>query len=294
MDIEEIPLVFECNGETLVGIVHLPRPCSNRGVVAMAAGGPQYRGGCARQLLYLGRRLAAAGTPVLRFDYRGLGDASGAFPGFEHTGDDLRAAIAAFHKQVPALTDVVLWGGCDAASASMINAPDLPLVSGLALGNPWVHSEATAEQAIVKHYYASRLRDPVFWRKLLTLRFNPLPAIATVSRFVARKVRGTSGQAGSEEQGPGPRSFQDKMRDGLQRFDGHLLLLMSGRSIVSREFDELVDTSKPWQQALASCATVTRRDLPEADQAFSSIAARNEVIDHALAWLASLPPSSGT
>jgi len=292
VNVVEIPVTFDCAGETLVGIVHVPDQPASRGVLAMAAGGPQFRAGCCRQLLYLGRRLAAGGTPVMRFDYRGLGDASGPFSGFTETEADIRAAIEKFRQTVPALREVVLWGGCDAASAGMIHGWKLPEVTGLALGNPYSHSEATGEQAMVKHYYWQRLREPTFWKKVFSLRFNPLPALATVARVAKRRLRpgasvATSGTADTLEQQP----FQVRMRVGTERFAGHVLLLMSGRSLVSKEFDELVATDPAWPKALASCASLTRHDLPEADQAFSTIAARDEVIELAARWLAELPPA---
>lgn len=291
MSVSEIPVTFDCAGETLVGIVHVPAQPSTRGVLAMAAGGPQYRAGCCRQLLYLGRRLAAEGTPVMRFDYRGLGDGSGPFAGFTTTEADIRAAIETFRKTVPGLSEVVLWGGCDAASASMMHGWRLPGVTGLALGNPFSHSEETGERAMVKHYYWQRLREPAFWKKLLSLRFNPLPALATVARVIGRKLLPAAKTAGGTSEGLDSQPFQVRMRVGTERFAGHVLLLMSGRSLVSKEFDELVASDPAWPRALASCASLTRHDLPEADQAFSTIAARDEVIELAARWLAALPPA---
>lgn len=227
----------------------------------------------------------------MRFDYRGIGDGSGSFTGFTDTEADIKAAIAKFKETVPALTEIVLWGGCDAASASMIQAWKLPEVTGLALGNPWAHTEATAEQAMVKHYYVQRLRDPIFWKKLLSLRFNPVPAIAVASRVLWRRFMPNKNVAlqTSKDTRETNLPFQVRMRMGTERFRGHLLLLMSGRSIVSREFDELVAGDPAWQRALAACSSLKRHDLPEADQAFSTIAARDEVIKLALAWLADLP-----
>ena len=62
MQAEEIPVAFDCQGAQLVGIVHRPETPRRRGVVAIVAGGPQYRGGCCRQLLVMARRFAAAGV----------------------------------------------------------------------------------------------------------------------------------------------------------------------------------------------------------------------------------------
>ena len=46
-------------------------------------GGPQYRVGSHRQFTLMARAFAAAGYPVLRFDYRGIGDSEGESRGFE-------------------------------------------------------------------------------------------------------------------------------------------------------------------------------------------------------------------
>ena len=80
--------------------------------------------------------------------------------------------------------------------------------------------------------------------------------------------------------------FLLRMRNGMERFRGDLLLLMSGRSLLSREFDVLVQQDAAWQQALRSPRHRARHDLPDADQAFSSIAARAEVAAVTRQWLA--------
>ncbi|MDR3395495.1 MAG: hypothetical protein P4L70_10890, partial [Parasulfuritortus sp.] len=59
---------------------------------------------------------------------------------------------------------------------------------------------------------------------------------------------------------------------------------MSGLSLVSKEFDELVKTSPEWERAIKRKG-VTRVDFPEADQAFSTVAARDEQIAVAAKWL---------
>ena len=117
MKVEEIALTFDCQGSALLGIVHRPEQPAKRGVLAVVAGGPQYRAGCGRQLVYMGRVLSEQGIPVMRFDYRGMGDSDGEFLDFEYIEDDLQAALDAFATAVPELNEVVLWGGCNAASA---------------------------------------------------------------------------------------------------------------------------------------------------------------------------------
>lgn len=286
MNVEEIPLTFECEGDILVGIVHRPESPSARGVLSLVAGGPQYRAGCCRQLVYMARDFSAHGIPVMRFDHRGVGDGQGRFLDFLHVEQDLAAAIAAFKRAVPELREVVLWGGCNAASGIMINANRYPEVTGMIISNPYAHSEAT-EAVVVRKHYMRRLKDPTFWAKVLTLRFNPLPNIQAAFRSITRRLSpqapGAS-QPGQEQDRP----FTERMLSGFKHFRGQVLLVMSGQSLTSEEFDVLVANSPAWQKAYNS-ASITRADIIEADQAFSTIEARSKLINVTREWLASLP-----
>ena len=127
--------------------------------VLIVVGGPQYRVGSHRQFLLLSRRLAAEGYPVMRFDYRGMGDASGAMRGFEQASADIGAAIEAFQRACPAVQRIVLWGLCDAASLALlyVDATQDDRIAGLAILNPWVRSEASLAQTHIKHYYGCLL-----------------------------------------------------------------------------------------------------------------------------------------
>lgn len=286
MKFDEIPVVFECEGSELVGMVHLPDAPRTRGMLSIVAGGPQYRGGVCRMQVQMARELAASGVPVMRFDYRGLGDSEGDFKGFEDVEADIRSAIDAFKAQVPGMREIVLWGGCDAASAVLINAYKYPDVSGIAMGNPWVHDTSTSDIVAVQHY-RERLRDREFWLRLIRLQYNPFPAIATLARRAWRK-----GFARASDLPPSTAAldapgapFVGRMCNGLLRFKGDVLLLMSGRSLLSREFDELLANDPAWREALRSPRLVARHDVLDGDQAFSTLAARTEVNDVIQRWL---------
>lgn len=282
----EIPVAFECSGQALIGVVHLPENPKRRGVLAIVAGGPQYRAGCCRQLVLMARHLADRGIPVMRFDYRGLGDGAGQYLGFEHVGEDLRSAVNAFLNNAPGVEEIVLWGGCDAAAASLIHGADIERVTGMILGNPWVHSEGTHAKVIVRHYYWRRIREKAFWKKLLSFRMDIFKTLASVLGNI--KQAQTGGHAANRSSLPDGAPFPDRMLYGASRFKGRLLLMMSGLSLVSKEFDELVASSSKWQQALARLDT-KRVDFPDADQAFSTIAARDAQIAAATEWLENWP-----
>ena len=70
-----------------------------------------------------------------------MGDSTGEPKTFENVEEDLRAAVDHFLSQVPEVTEVAIWGLCDAASAALFYARLDARVSGIVLLNPWVHDE---------------------------------------------------------------------------------------------------------------------------------------------------------
>lgn len=290
MNLREEPVAFECQGSELIGMLHIPPEIRTRGLITVVAGGPQYRGGVGRQQVQLARALAAHGIPILRFDYRGLGDSEGQFRGFQDVEDDLRAAIRCFQQQLPEVKEFVFWGGCDAASAIMINAWKYPEVTGIILGNPWVHDEQTSDAVTVKQHYAKRVFDKDFWLKVIRLQYNPIPALRILGRaafkFVAAKLsRNMDDKHAMPVDDTLGQPFILRMLSGLSRFRGDALMLMSGKSLFSKEFDELVANETSWQQALNSPRSLTRHEIADADQTFSSSASRHELIEVAVTWL---------
>src|SRR5262249_34163772 len=137
MSAVEDAVSFRVAGDRVLGVLHHARQPAACGVLLLV-GGPQYRVGSHRQFVLLARHLAAAGVPVLRFDYRGMGDSEGGAVSFDGADADIAAAIDEFSRRVPALRRVALWGLCDAASAALMYAFRDSRVSGLVLLNPWV------------------------------------------------------------------------------------------------------------------------------------------------------------
>src|SRR5688572_14342340 len=89
-------VIVDCAGDQCIGVYSQPDPGASRpssiGIVVIV-GGPQYRIGSHRQFVTLARDLARAGIPVLRFDYRGMGDSDGDFRTFESIDRDIDAAV---------------------------------------------------------------------------------------------------------------------------------------------------------------------------------------------------------
>lgn len=287
--INETAIRFECDGAPLIGILHRPPVKARRGIVIAVAGGPQYRVGGHRQLVLWARRMAAAGHAVFRFDYRGWGDSHGKFHDFDVVDDDIRAAVDRFKTEVPELQEIVLWGECNAASAILFYAYRDDRIKGLVLLNPWVRTVEGQAKAILRHYYLSRVMEASFWRKVFSGRFNPVTSLGSALRLVGRlSIKSSPGTKITEpslaHELPRDMALPDRMLAGLSRFNGPIMLVMSGRDLIAREFDEWVRGSPGWQEQLKS-KSVTRHDFVDADHTFSSAAERNQVVNWGLQWL---------
>jgi len=278
---DERAVSFPCGDDWLIGIVSLPprpRPAV-RGVV-IVVGGPQVRTGSHRQFTLLARALAAAGTPVLRFDYRGMGDSDGAQRGFDTVDADLRAAIDCFQREVPGLQDVVLWGLCDGAAASALYAPQDARVRGLVLLNPWVRTEEGQARATLKHYYRDRLLDPALWKKIAQGRFNPLHAAKSFAGVARRALLPASDQ-------PAPECGQalpERLHASLQRFNGRVLVLLSGADLTAQEFSVVAEA--PHWRSLMDDSRFTQHTLARADHTFSRRAWHEQMTAWTVEWVA--------
>jgi exosortase A-associated hydrolase 1 len=274
-------ITFACAGETLVGILSLPRHGADTCVV-MVVGGPQYRAGSHRLFVDVARRLAAQGHAVLRFDLRGMGDSTGTPRGFADASQDIGCAIEAALRHVPGLQRFVLWGLCDGASAALLYLAGSgdTRVAGLCLLNPWVRSEIGEARTRVKHYYLQRLQQKEFWVKLLSGK-----VAASAAGELARSVR--SAIESSSEQNSACLSeapYQRRMATGWDGFAGRTLLVLSGNDFTAKEFIEFTREQHPWPQLLAR-QTVRRQDLSAADHTFSGEAERSEVASVICSWM---------
>ncbi len=265
---------FSCAGEALLGIVAKPETPATTGVIVVV-GGPQYRVGSHRQFVLLSRTLAAAGYPVLRFDYRGMGDSEGAQRDFQAVSADIAAAIGALQQSVPAVQQVALWGLCDGASAALLYCFDThdPRVSALCLLNPWVRSQTSLARTQVKHYYTQRLVQKEFWAKLLRGRVA-WNALGGLLRSVFLAFTGRLRRTPAASQMP----FQHRMAHAWGEFGGRVFLLLSDDDYTAKEFLDYASTDPAWTQALRH-PRLLRHHLPGADHTFSSAAYRAQAED---------------
>lgn len=277
----EDAITFPCAGETLVGVLHHPGLAAERAVV-IVVGGPQYRAGAHRQYVMLARALAEAGVPVLRFDYRGMGDSTGTFRGFEECGEDIAAAVDALCERLPAVREVVLWGLCDGATAIAFHQAERRdrRIAGTVLLNPWARSDRTLAETQVRHWYGRRLTSAEFWKKLLRGGVDLGSAVRGVAASLAARFRRS--EATPEAAGDAP--LPDRLAAALAGLDVPACLILSGRDLTAREFEGAVLSRPPLKRAVAAGRLVLRR-LPEANHTYSSPAWREQVHAWTLDWV---------
>lgn len=278
MVVEARATVFPCEGESLIGIAHIPEKPASKGVLVVV-GGPQYRVGSHRQFLFLARSLAQGGVPVFRFDYRGMGDSEGEVRDFETIAADIRAAMDVFVSEV-GVKEVVLWGLCDAATAACFYAPTDRRVTGLVLLNPWIRTEEGEAKAYLKHYYLDRIFSRDFWQKLITGRFQPREAIRSLLEY-GKKVFNTKARE-SNESDRLPK-LSDRIADGLASFPGVALVILSGDDLTAAEFKDEIMGSLRWEALMKT--KLELKELPEADHTFSRKRWRDQVAKWTLEWV---------
>jgi exosortase A-associated hydrolase 1 len=143
------------------------------------SGGNEIRSGAHRGMAELADRLAQAGHSVLRFDRRGVGDSEGDNRGFEHSAEELAAALQLFRTVCGGMSRIVAFGNCDAAAALLLHHSAAEL-DRLVLANVWTIETFEAEErdapaqaaalppaAAIRARYAQKLRDPREWLRLV-------------------------------------------------------------------------------------------------------------------------------
>lgn len=265
---EENVLLFDCHGAQLVGVLSLPPGNSELGVV-LVVGGPQYRIGSHRQFTLLGRSLAIASYPCLRFDHRGIGDSDGGERMFDELDEDIRAAMDALQAALPGVRRIVLWGLCDAASAILLYHARTrdPRIAGMVLLNPWVRSEETLATVRVRSYYGQRFRSSDFWRKLLSGGINPLESLREYLRSLGTMTR----------RHVQPQGFQDRMLEGIASFRGGVRIILSGEDLTAKEFEALCARDSRWQ-TVRNASNVDGATISGADHTFSRQEWRDAIV----------------
>lgn len=218
-------LTFTCEGATLAATLDMD-PATGSTALLFVSGGNEVRAGACGAQARLAARLAAAGVSVLRYDRRGVGESEGENAGFRSARADISAALAALRAAAPQVRRVVAFGNCDAASALMLFAADLP-VDALVLANPWtIEGDESAEAethapGALRSRYLAKLTNPREVMRLLTGGVN----LRRLGAGLRRAAGGT--RAGGLAQ---------DMAAGLARFAGPVGILLAGRDRTAQLF----------------------------------------------------------
>jgi uncharacterized protein len=296
--VRESPVWIDCEGAAMLGVLARPPQRaagpdneSKQVGVLIVVGGPQYRVGSHRQFTLLARRLAAAGFPTLRFDYRGMGDSQGEPRDFTEIEADIAAATAALRKHA-GVSEVVMWGLCDAASALLLAVGAGQRADGLVLVNPWVSSEASHGATRLKHYYTRRFLNLDFWKKLLAGGVDWKDSVRSLthslSAALGRTPRGTLNDRATAA------PFQERMAKALRSFDRPVLIALSGKDYTAREFEAHAAHDVQWRGLLDGVRIKTVL-LDEAYHTFAGAKAQGWLEEQTLGWLehSSLTGGSG-
>jgi exosortase A-associated hydrolase 1 len=270
-DFHESAELFDCDGCQLLGILHHSTSPSEIGAVLLV-GGPQYRVGAHRMYTDIARRLAGCGVPTLRFDFRGMGDSEGEFPGFQNLDADISAAVSALIERSPGVRRVALLGLCDGATAAAMYECDKDLVACKILLNPWVHTEAGEAKAYLSYYYPRRILQRAFWRSLVR---GEIRIFTRLREFVDQFIRSFSGRGA--DGADADVDFRVRMLSSLQAFRGNVLLALSEHDMTAVEFREYTSSSQAWTRLLQR-ADVRSIELEGADHTLSEHAHLEEFV----------------
>ena len=253
--------------------------------VIIVVGGPQTRVGSHRLFVYLARALAKQGLVVLRFDYNGAGDSEGNVSNFTDIQDNIDAAIKTFQQRHSDITDITLWGLCDAASAILLYLNEysqqyalqkaegvdaLSTIKQVFLINPWVRQEHTQAKAYLRSYYIKRFLSKPFWIKLLSGKVQAKTAYTDIQGFHQQSQ--VNVQVNTQH------NFVTEMLAGLNTFTGHSYIALSGKDLTADEFSLLIKSHKYWRAVMARGNT-NQHTFSHADHTFSNREQQNLLIN---------------
>ena len=218
----------------------------------------------------LAARLAASGTPVFRYDRRGIGDSGGQNRGFLDSAPDIAAAAATFAAET-GIQRLVAFGNCDAATALAL-FHGVAGIDALILANPWVIDDADdlPPTAAIRARYSARLRDPKQWLRLLRGGVNISKAFKGLSKVV------TADSSESNDLG-------DRLIEALATCRIPVTILLAKRDNSAMAFRAM------WQASRTADATAVIEKLDTASHSFATQADKAWLLGKVQAALSRVP-----
>ena len=139
---------------------------------------------------------------------------------------------------------------------------------------------------MLKHYYRERLLSPDLWRKMIRLEFDAGKSLrALLGTLKQAKGKSPDNHDALPAKNPFDPSipFTQRMLEGWKRFNGDVLLVIGGRSLVAKQFDQCVANSEAWQSVVHR-PSVERVELADADHTFSQPGQQQALHDTIIEW----------
>jgi exosortase A-associated hydrolase 1 len=283
----EKAVTFECESDVLFGILTVPNALASTAVLVIV-GGPQYRVGSHRQFVQLARSLATSGFAVLRFDVRGMGDSDGIKKDFQHISKDIKAAKEFLIYTSKKIKSIVLWGLCDGASAALLyhyHYKDIQ-VKGLCLLNPWVRSENSLALNTVKYYYLNRLAQVEFWKKFFKGGISGSAVIDLLKKLaliIYSKLFSFFNKTLTHKNNEYKKTYQDCMDEACLSFEGKILIFLSQKDFIAKEFSDHLASAAPW--LIKDSGKYEFFEVAGADHTFTQASARQFVEQKTIRWI---------
>jgi hypothetical protein len=137
-----------------------------------------------------------------------------------------------------------------------------------------VRTDQSLARATLRHYYAQRLTDAEFWRKLAKGGFGLRRTLGGVRQLMAA-ARSPAAQVDTLPQ---------RLHHALHHFPGQILLILSGADLGAREFQALSGQHAHWRLLLAQ-PRVRQVVIPQANHTFARQTWRDAVAAISTDWV---------
>ncbi len=266
---------FENEGESLLGVVHVPQR-QRIGALVLLHGWAGYRIGAHRMLVKLARAAAQQGFVTMRFDFRGRGDSGG-----DAGATTLSTMISDTVQAASVLTDeyqvakVGLVGDCSGSEVAIGAGPLIAAADSMVLWSaPTVGADRSAarqaKRADVLRQYIRKMFRAETWGKLLGGRLR---------LDMIRQAMKRGGAGAGEETAPIDR--QVDWRGRFREFAGERLFIYGGSDPGATSAQQHYERLSAEAGRAFNCHVVAG-----ANHAFYSLAWEREVIETTLDWLA--------
>ena len=279
--------------KSLVGILTNPFIAAGdrqKPAVILLNPGIVHRVGPGRVYVKIARTLAASGSPVLRFDFSGIGDSAVRHDNlrFEKSAIQETQDAMEFLKATRGTQHFVLLGGCSGAQISFETACcDARVIGAVLINYPAAEEQDENADSDLKyrraaHYYWNfALLNRKSWGKLITGKANYRQLIEALKVEVKRRI--TPRNKAPREQTP----FQANLQRLAQQDVRLTFLCSQGDPLL----DELREAGGDDFRQLSALGKIALDIIPRSDHTFSSLDDHERLLDVILRRIKAMTPA---